>query len=226
MTSYWQAEWVKTLRWETIELLPPPPPWFCCISSPATPPMPVEVYRQQNFIFKNATNSSWPILPRKRSKRSGTSLESVTAFDLKLYRIKNLEKMVVTTGNVNMKTNINEDALISLRSLFLIHRLFNFLHQFFTFRGRFPSAWLAIPKAHHQFDPFCRRRVASVSASFGALFPLVYLSGNLVLTAGDRFRTNSFTKPHFPHHQCEAVHVHLGIVDFIFAAYLWSHVPW
>ena len=95
---------MKKLRWETIEL--PSPPWFCCISSPATPPMPVEVYRQQNSIFKNATNSSWPILPRNRSKRSGTSLVSVTAFDLKLYRIKNLEKMVVTTGNVNMKKRI------------------------------------------------------------------------------------------------------------------------
>ena len=62
---------------------------FCCIPSPATPPMLVEAYRQQNFIFKNLTNSSWLILPGNRSKRSGTTLVSVTAFDLKLYRIKN-----------------------------------------------------------------------------------------------------------------------------------------
>ena len=119
-----------------------------------------------------------------------------------------------------------DHSLISLRSLFLIHRLFNFLHQFFTFRGSFPSAWLGIPKAHHQFDPFCRRRVAIASTSFGALFPLVYFPGNLVLAVGGRIRTNSFTKPHFPHHQSEAVHVYLGIVDFFFEAYLWSHVLW
>ena len=100
---------------------------FCCIPSPATPPMLVEAYRRQNFIFKNLTNSSWPILPGNRSKRSGTSLVSVTAFDLKLYRIKNWEKMVVTTRNVNMKKdNINEDAFISLKSLFLLHGVFNF----------------------------------------------------------------------------------------------------
>ena len=142
----------------------------------------VEVYRQQNFIFKNLTNSPWPI-----------------------------QKWILTR---------------IILSLFLLHGVFNFLHQFFTFRGRFPSAWLGIPKAHHQFDPFCRRRVASASASFAALFPLVYLSGNLLLTAGDRFRTNTFTEPHFPHHQSEAVHVHFEIVDFLFAGYLWSHVPW
>ena len=200
---------------------------FCCIPSPPTPPMLVEAYRQQNFILKNPTNSSWPILSGNWSKRSGTSLVSVTAFGIKLYRIKKLRKNGRHDWQCeHEKANINEDALISLKSLFLIQRLFNFLHQFFTFHDRFSNAWLGIPKAHHQFDPFCRRRVASASASFGALFPLVYLSGNLVLTAGDRFRTNYFTKPHFPHHQSEAVHVHLGIVDSIFAAYLWSHVPW
>ena len=130
--------------------------------------------------------------------------------------------MLVTTGNVNMKkVNINKNAFIALPPSGSV----NFLQQFFTFRGRFPSGWLGIPKAHHQFDPFCRRRVASASASFGALFPLVYLSGNLVLTAADRARRNYFTKPHFPHHQSEAVHVHFGIVDFLFAAYLRSHVP-
>ena len=26
-TSYWQAKWVKKLRWKTIELPPPVPPW-------------------------------------------------------------------------------------------------------------------------------------------------------------------------------------------------------
>ena len=185
----------------------------------------VEIYRQQNFIFKNPTNSSWPILPGNRSKRSRTSIVSITVFDLKLYGVKE-NKRSSLTRNANMKkVNINDDALISLRSLFLLHGLFNLFHQFFTFRGRFPLAWLGIPKGHHQLDPFCRRRVACASASFGALFPL-YLSGNLVLTPGDWFRGDYFTKPHFPHHQSKAVHVHFEIVDFLFAAHLWSHVPW
>ena len=105
--------------------------------------------------------------------------------------------------------------------------MFNFLHQFFTFRRSFPHAWLGIPQGHHQFDPFCRRGVECTPASFFALFPLVYLKGNLVLTPGDRFKRNHLTKPHFPHHQPEAVHVHLGITDFVFIeAYLWSHVQW
>ena len=124
------------------------------------------------------------------------------------------------------KVNINEDSFIGFKSLGLLHELFNFLYQDLTFHRGFPHAWIIIPKGHHQLDPFCRRRVACASASFTALFPLVYLSGNLVLTPGDRFRTNSFTKPHFPHHQSEAVHVHLGVVDFLFGAYLWSHVQW
>ena len=49
---------------------------------------------------------------------------SITAFDLNLYGIKNREKKVFTSRNAN----INEDAFISLKSLYLLHKLFNFLH--------------------------------------------------------------------------------------------------
>ena len=42
-----------------------------------------------------------------------SSIVSITAFDLNLYGIKNREKKVFTSRNVN----INEDAFISLKSL-------------------------------------------------------------------------------------------------------------
>ena len=60
-------------------------------------------------------NSVWSyteILPYR------SSIVSITAFDLNLYGIKNREKKVFTSCNVNIKkVNINEDAFVSLKSL-------------------------------------------------------------------------------------------------------------
>ena len=159
----------------------------------------------------------------RRNARKSVLDVCITVSDRNLYGIKNRERKVFTTRNVNTeKVNIKENAFISLKSIYLHHELFNFFYQDLTFHRSFPHTWIRIPKGHHQLDPFCRRRVAS---AFEFLFLHLYLLGNLVLTPEDRFRRKSFTKPHFPHHQSEAVHVHLGIVDFLFATYLWSHVP-
>ena len=58
-----------------------------------------------------------------------SSVVSITAFDLNLYGIKNREIEVFRSRNVNIKkVNINENAFISLKLLYLLHKLFNFLH--------------------------------------------------------------------------------------------------
>ena len=177
----------------------------------------VEIYRHYNF--------NWPILLGNRLKRSPVSAVSIAAFDLNLhvYGIKNREKWSSRPAMWTLKSEHWRGFFFSFKSLGLLHEQFNFLYQDLTFHRGFPHTWIRIPKGHHQLDPFCRRRVAS---AFEFLFLHLYLLGNLVLTAAERFRRYYFTKPHFPHHQSEAVHVHLGVVDFLFGAYLWSHVQW
>ena len=174
----------------------------------------VEIYRHYNF--------NWPILLGNRLKRSRVSALHLTSTYMYMAS-KTEENGLHDRQCEHQKVNINEYSFISFKSLRLLHEQFNFLYQDLTFHRGFPHTWIRIPKGHHQLDPFCRRRVAS---AFEFLFLHLYLSGNLVLTPGDRFRRKPFTKPHFPHHQSEAVHVHLGVVDFLFGAYLWSHVQW